>query len=154
MLPFAEHNCGDSMLKCIDCDTQICPKCLVECPVGNRCANCTKRFTSHLLQISPWIIVRALLGGIIAGFLFLLSQIFCPLSGFFMLLIYYFLGALAGNLIFKIAGRKIGKKMAIAVGIGVLTGNFFHISLSLILFLLGTTSPFLGWSFSWPGFRR
>jgi len=238
MLPFVEHNCGDSKLKCIDCEGQICPKCMVQCPVGNRCPKCTKRFTSHVLQIDFWTIMRGLVGGMIVGFLFGLLQILCPLGGFYILFFVYFLGVLAGNLVFKIAGRKIGRKMAtVAVGgavigsfcflfltqsfLGTLLGQadnqddadaetyqsatissddsnqnkiptkaisennkkpkaidsamvnqrlfsrrhvnrmpfpglmeFSPISLSFIVFLIGLVSPFLGWSFSWPGLRR
>ena len=34
------HDCGDSRLSCVDCCKQICPKCMVVCTVGNRCAGC------------------------------------------------------------------------------------------------------------------
>ena len=124
MFRFAEHNCGDCMLKCIDCDSQICPKCLVQCPVGNRCRKCTNRFTSHLLQVDTWSIVRALLGGSLAGLLFTGLQQFVPLGGFYMLFIVYLLGTFVGNLIFKIAKRKLGPKIAISVAVGLLLGSF------------------------------
>lgn len=205
MLSFAEHNCGESKLKCIDCDCQICPKCMVQCPVGNRCPKCTKRFTSHVLQIGPWVILRAITGGAVAGVLFNLLQGFFPLGGFYILFFVYLIGVLAGNIVFKLSGRKIGGRVAIAVTIGVLLGSLctpflwttcFNsmteqniatrlqedqtikstpadeysidnisykrtnklpaepISLPLIVFLLGVVSPFLGWNFSWPGYRR
>jgi hypothetical protein len=157
MLPFVEHNCGESKLKCIDCEGQVCPKCMVQCPVGNRCAKCTKRFTSHVLKVDLWSILRGLFGGIIAGLLFGLLEIFCPVGGFFILILVYFLGVLAGNIIFKLAGRKIGSKMAITAALGALIGSVCFVSpitLSFIIFLLGLVSPFLGWNFSWPGSRR
>src|ERR1700735_1884951 len=106
MFRLAEHSCGDSLLKCIDCSTQICPKCLVQCPVGNRCRQCTNKFTSHLLQVDFSSIIRALSGGFLAGMLFTGLERFLPLGGFFMFLIVYMLGTFVGNLIFKIAKRK------------------------------------------------
>lgn len=207
MRAFAEHNCGESKLKCIDCDSQICPKCMVQCPVGNRCPKCTKRFTSHVLQIDAWVILRALTGGAIAGVLFNLLQGFFPLGGFYILFFVYLIGVLAGNIVFKLSRRKIGGRVASAVAVGVLLGSLCTpflwttcvnsmtekkqdaitrsqeeqtikiapadeystdnicdkkinklaaepISLPLIVFLLGVISPFLGWNFSWPGYRR
>lgn len=239
MLPFAEHNCGESKLKCIDCEGQICPKCMIQCPVGNRCPKCTKRFTSHVLQVNPWLLIRGLLGGAIAGLLFKLLEAVFPIGGFYIFIFVYFLGVLAGNLVFKIAS-KLGKKMAITVATGALLGSICFsllaqscfsmimgqldgqtdgqddsdsyqsatissdeakpnkikvtadskpskitapdnlaasnmarfnsrqlgrmrmlamlsagpISLSLIIFMLGLVSTFLGWNFSWTGFRR
>jgi hypothetical protein len=124
MFRFAEHKCGDCLLKCIDCNAQICPKCLVQCPVGNRCRKCTSRFTSHLLQIDFWVVLRAFGGGFLAGLLFTGLEGALPLGGFFMLLIVYMVGSLAGNLIFKIAKRKLGPKVAITVAVGLVAGSF------------------------------
>lgn len=36
------HECGDSLLRCVECSAQVCPKCMIACPVGNRCGDCTK----------------------------------------------------------------------------------------------------------------
>lgn len=32
--------CGDSRLCCVDCQQKVCPKCMIVCPVGNRCRFC------------------------------------------------------------------------------------------------------------------
>ncbi len=233
MLPFAEHKCGESMLKCIDCDSKICPKCMVQCPVGFRCPKCTTRFTSHLLKIDIWVLIRGFFGGLVAGLLFSILQVFAPLGGIYMLFFVYFIGAFVGNILFKISGRKLGGKVAASVAFGILAGGVcFYliwttalgaligqmgqannanqsmqqqiasseqdsnsqasrepnaqnaqntgqvakataksigkgnpllyagllaappISIALIIFLLGAISPFMGWNFSWPGFRR
>lgn len=124
MFRFAEHSCGDCLLKCIDCSAQICPKCLVQCPVGNRCRKCTSKFTSHLLQIDHWVILRAIAGGFLAGLLFTGLEGVLPLGGFFMLLIVYMVGSVVGNVIFKIAKRKLGGKVALAVAVGLIFGSF------------------------------
>lgn len=41
-----------------------------------------------------------------------------------MLLIVYMVGSLAGNVIFKIAKRKLGAKVAITVAVGLVAGSF------------------------------
>ncbi len=204
---------------------------MVECLVGNRCRNCAKRFTSHVLQIDFWVILRSFGAAFVAGLLFALLQGLCPLGGFYMLIFVYLIGAFIGNIIFKIAGRKLGAKVAITVAAGLLAGNLClcfgwqrlyevtinrlmsqnaisdstanqshsvsptdgqsqsvavptgnnnispktnspdalyalaaaqasaglapsPISLSLIIFILGTIGPFLGWATPIPGFFR
>lgn len=49
----SNHACGDSLLKCADCHAQICPKCVVECPVGNRCGACGKGSGKVQLHAKP-----------------------------------------------------------------------------------------------------
>ncbi len=142
------------MLKCIDCDSQICPKCMVQCPVGNRCPNCTKRFTSHVLQVDSKVIVRCLLASIVVGFLFGLLQIFIPLDGIYMLFFVYLFGVFAGNIMFKLTGHKLGRKVAATIAAGILVGSFSSINVTLIIFIFGVVSPFLGWNLSLPWFRR
>lgn len=123
MFHWGEHSCGDCKLRCTDCNAQICPKCMVQCPVGNRCRNCTKRFTSHVLQIDFWVILRGFGAAFIVGLLFSLLQGLCPMGGFFMLFFIYLFGSFVGNIIFKIIGRKLGPKVAVTVAIGVLAGS-------------------------------
>jgi len=123
MFKVAEHSCGDCKLRCIDCNAQICPKCLVQCPVGNRCKHCTQRFTSHVLQIDFWTIVRSFSAAFVVGLLFTGLQTIFPLGGFYMLFLVYFLGSFAGNIIFKICGRKLGPKVATTVAAGLLAGS-------------------------------
>jgi hypothetical protein len=36
----SSHDCGASLLKCIDCAACVCPQCMIACPVGNRCKSC------------------------------------------------------------------------------------------------------------------
>ncbi len=62
-----KHSHGDSRLTCVDCGEIICAKCFVQCPVGFRCQNCSKRFESHLTIVSPWIIARTVLACIVLG---------------------------------------------------------------------------------------
>jgi hypothetical protein len=92
----------------------------------------------------------------VVGLLFASLQTIFPLGGFYMLVIVYFLGSFAGNIIFKISGRKLGRKVATIVTLGLLIGTLCltPISLSLIIFILGTISPFLGWGNPFAGFFR
>lgn len=54
-------------LRCSRCDTPICPKCLVQTPVGARCRDCAKLAKSPVYNVSgPWL-ARAIAAGVIGG---------------------------------------------------------------------------------------
>jgi hypothetical protein len=59
-----------------------------------------------------------------AGILFTGLEGFLPLGGFFMLLLVYMFGTVIGNVIFKLARRKLGSKVAVAVALGLISGSF------------------------------
>ena len=116
-----KHSCGDSRLTCVDCSGTICSKCFVQCPVGFRCRNCSKRFDSHLIVVSPWIMIRTVLSCIALGSIY---GFVLPGGGpsFFNFLIPYFVGALSGKVVHKIAGYKLGKKVIASIVSGLLIG--------------------------------
>lgn len=119
---FKPHECGDTRLKCIDCDGPVCPKCFVQCPVGQRCKACSSKFSSHVLnvgfgQLALMFLVALALGG---AFGFLGAYLS---GGLWMWIITYFLGVAAGNLIHKVVGFKIGPKVIAVATVGVLTGS-------------------------------
>ena len=94
------HSCGDCALKCIDCKEQICPKCFVQCAVGNRCKKCASRFTSHVLVIPPKILLRTIAFtcaiGVAYGFVEpLIADFSFGYYGFIIkLVLFYFVGKL------------------------------------------------------------
>ena len=118
------HSCGDSRLKCNDCDEQICPKCFVPCAVGNRCKKCAGRFTSHVLQVPAAVLVRTLGFTILLGFLFgYIEPIFARMAFGF----YGYLGTLAicyliGKLVHRVAGYKLGAKITLIIMAGLILG--------------------------------
>ena len=116
-----KHSHGDSRLTCIDCGEIICAKCLVQCPVGFRCQNCSGRFKSHLIIVSPWIVARTVLSCIALGSVY---GFVLPGGGFsiFNFVIPYFVGALCGKVVHKIAGYKLGKKVVASIVSGLVIG--------------------------------
>ena len=77
-----------------------------------------------MLQVDAWVVLRAFIGSLIAGGLFSIVQGFCPLGSIYILFFVYLLGALAGNVLFKFAGRKVGRKVAAVVTVGIFCGSF------------------------------
>lgn len=119
-MKFAEHSCGDSRLTCNDCQGQVCPKCMIECPVGYRCKKCAGKITSHVLQVTPLIVARTIVVAAIVGYVAPLLTQFS--GGFYAIIITYFVGALAGNLLHRVSGFKLGTAIVTTVLVGAIAG--------------------------------
>ncbi len=119
-MKLAEHSCGDSRLTCNDCEGPVCPKCMVECPVGYRCKKCAGKITSHVLQVTPAIIARTI---VVAGITGYVAPYLAQYSGgFYGFIIIYFVAVLAGNLLHKVSGYKMGTAIVSTVMIGAIAG--------------------------------
>lgn len=121
MVSFSKHSCGDSRLACSDCGSTVCPKCMVECPVGNRCKKCAAKTESHILKVTPVIALKTFLVAAIAGYLFTCFGAFGGFS-FYSWIIVYFVGTLVGNLIHRISGYKMGAVIVSVVISGIAVG--------------------------------
>jgi DnaJ domain len=107
-------------LRCSRCEMPICPKCLVQTPVGARCRDCARIAHSPIYTLSAMHIVRAgsaaLIGGVVMGLIW--GFILLPFSvGFFSI----FLGAGLGYVFTRAmefaTGRKRGP-VVVAFAIG------------------------------------
>lgn len=67
----ARHPQTETVLRCGRCGTPICPRCLVQTPVGARCRECAKVSRLPTLTLSPAYLARgaaaALLTGAVVG---------------------------------------------------------------------------------------
>lgn len=54
-------------LRCSRCDTPICPKCLVQTPVGARCRSCARIARSPVYTVNGQYLVRAIAAGLLGG---------------------------------------------------------------------------------------
>ena len=67
----ARHPRVETVLRCGRCETPICPRCLVQTPVGARCRQCANVRTLPTFDVSPTIFARgvaaALAGGAFTG---------------------------------------------------------------------------------------
>jgi hypothetical protein len=76
----ARHPGTETVLRCGRCETPICPRCMVETPVGARCPTCAgvKRFS---LLVKPAELARAIAYGVGIGALGTLVYTFVPFLG-------------------------------------------------------------------------
>lgn len=125
MVNFAQHSCGDSRLSCSECQSSICPKCMVECPVGNRCKKCAAKTESHVLKVTPIVAAKTLAVSGLAGCAFTFIS---PYTGswFYSWIIVYFVGTLIGNVIHRISGYKLGPAIVSVVISGIAIGAFLN----------------------------
>ncbi|RTL44619.1 MAG: hypothetical protein EKK48_05040 [Candidatus Melainabacteria bacterium] len=118
----SKHDHSDSRLRCQDCSETICPKCMVQCAVGARCKSCAGRFTSHVVQASPAIMIRTGLSALAVGFLFGSAQVYMLGMSFYSWLILAAVGLGVSRILHRIAAYKIGTKIALAVVAGLVIG--------------------------------
>jgi hypothetical protein len=119
---FAKHSCGDSKLGCVECSNQICPKCMVICPVGNRCHPCADKTASHTVKVTPAIMVRTGLVALVVGGLFGYGSGYLPMGGFYGWIICYAIGVFVGNFVHRVSGYKLGKRISTVVAVALLVG--------------------------------
>lgn len=116
------HSCGESRLSCVECSAQICPQCLVQCPVGNRCRTCTAKFTTHLDAVPTPILLRTAGAALVLGFAFGHILPFIGFMGFWSWLVLYLVGAFIGKLMHKVAAHKLAQKILVAIAGGMIVG--------------------------------
>src|SRR5437667_7912823 len=63
----AAHPGTETVLRCGKCETPICPRCLVQTPVGARCRDCARIVRSPIYTLSGGGIVRALIATLIGA---------------------------------------------------------------------------------------
>ena len=116
------HPRVETNLKCGKCGKPICPRCMVQTPVGARCPDCARLYKLPTYRVSTRYYLRAMgtaLGmAIICGVIWGVVGSFLPF--FFLNLL---LGPAAGYAIGEVVGlavnRKRGKGLATVAGIAV-----------------------------------
>jgi hypothetical protein len=103
----ARHPGIETVLRCGRCETPICPKCMVETPVGARCPTCArvKRFA---IVVKPVELLRAAVLGVLVGAIGTVVVAFIPFLG---LLGYALLGFVVGEAVSVGANRKRAREL-------------------------------------------
>jgi hypothetical protein len=64
----ARHPETETALRCSRCETPICPRCMVQTPVGARCPDCAKIARSPVYTVRGQYLARAIAAGVGGGF--------------------------------------------------------------------------------------
>ena len=128
----ATHPEVETNLRCGKCGKLICPKCLVQTPVGARCPDCAKLYrlptyqvsTKHYLRAAGTGLGMAIVCGIVWGLIewaipfFSINLLLAPGAGYAI-----------GEVISRSVNRKRGTSLAVIAGIALvisyLVGMFF-----------------------------
>ena len=118
----ATHPDVETNLRCGKCGKPICPKCLVQTPVGARCLDCAKLYKLPTFRVSTQYYLRAvgaglgvaIVGGIVWGVVMDLVSFF-----YLNLLLAPGLGYAIGEVVSLSVNRKRGTGLAIIAGIAV-----------------------------------
>ena len=129
----ATHPKIETNLKCGKCGKAICPKCLVQTPVGARCPDCAKLYKLPTYRVSGKYYLRAI--GAMIGIAIVCGVIWWVIIR--MLPFFYLSLLLAGGAGYAIgevislsANRKRGIGLAIVAGFGVIISYLVTIILS------------------------
>lgn len=114
------HPDVETDLRCGKCDTPICPKCMVQTPVGARCLQCAALKRLPVYEISPISYVRAVVAGLAAAAVLGAVWGFIPFGGFFLFFVTLVIGYLIGEAVSLSVNRKRGAGLQVIAGISMI----------------------------------
>ena len=145
----AAHPDVETNLRCGKCGKLICPKCLVQTPVGARCRDCARLYKLPTFRISPAYYLRAIgaaLGmAVVVGLVWGFITDFLPFI-YLNLLLAIGIGYAIGEVTGLAVNRKRGPGLAVVGGIAVAVcyavniftfGTIPHVGLGLVIDLIG-----------------
>ena len=127
----ARHPGVETALSCGKCEVPICPKCMIQTPVGARCPSCARVSRVPTYQVGGIHYLRAagtglgiaLVTGLAWGFI----QIFIPFF-FLGLLIAGAVGYAIGEVISLSVNRKSGTGLAVIGGVAVIISYAVYVA--------------------------
>lgn len=128
------HANTETTLRCNKCGRPMCPRCVTYTPVGYRCHDCIREAEAVFFNATPldYLLAVALTlpASILVGF-------FASRLGFFVVFLAAGAGTLLGSMAFRLAGRRRGRYLPLAVAASVAVGGLIGGLLPNLLFLLG-----------------
>jgi hypothetical protein len=118
----ARHPDVETSLRCGRCGTPICPRCLVQTPVGARCPTCARLYKLPTFRITPSYYARAVGAALgMAAVTGIVWGVVNRFIGFFYLnlVLAAGVGYAIGEVVSLAVNRKRGRWLAALGGIGV-----------------------------------
>lgn len=119
----ANHPDIETGLTCSKCGKPICPKCMVQTPVGARCVQCAKLKKLPTFQLSPANIVKSILAGLgaalVSGIIWYLISHFVIYGLFLNILLAAAVGYGIGQVVSLSVNRKRGLPLKVIASISV-----------------------------------
>ena len=141
-----KHPNIETNLTCGKCGEPICPKCLVQTPVGMRCSKCAGLKSLPTYQVSTIYYLRAVGAGIgiavVCGFAWWATYLVLP----FLFILRFFIAAGVGYAVGKVISFSVNRKRGVGLAIigGISAGLSFAIAnVFMVTFFLGGLSSIL-----------
>ena len=127
----ARHPRVATVLRCGRCGTPICPRCLVQTPVGARCPQCANVRRLPTFDVSPAYLLRGLGGGLAGGVAVgavwgFITRGSSGFGGFFIFFIAIGIGYAIAEAVGLAANRRRGLGLQVCAVAGVLVAYFLH----------------------------
>jgi len=126
----AKHPQVETVLRCGRCDTPICPRCLVQTPVGARCRDCANVRTLPTIDVSPVFLARglgaALAAGALVGAIWGYATQGAGVVGFFLIFIAIGIGWAVGEAVSSATNRKRSPTLQGCAVLGVVVAYLVH----------------------------
>jgi len=128
----ARHPKVETALRCGRCDTPICPKCLVQSPVGARCPTCANVRRIPTVDVKPLFLMRGLAGAIFGGAVigafwgFITGGQGAGVFGFFIIFLAMGLGWAVSEAVSLATNRKRAQALQACGVLGVVIAYLAH----------------------------
>lgn len=126
----ARHPSVETVLRCGRCDTPICPRCLVQTPVGARCPTCANVSRLPTFNITPVYFARAMTAAIVSGIgvgaVWAIVTGGIGFGGFFMIFIGLAIGWAISESISLAANRRRGVGLQVCAVLGAALAFLVH----------------------------
>lgn len=149
-----QHSCGDSRLSCVSCSQQVCPTCLIACPVGNRCTTCAEakgkdsiRSREAPAQSRIKKVVVCGLFGVLMGWM--IAQVTFSLIGFVFAVAFFAAGRQTGSDLRR-GSTEIAYACMAPFVVGMIVGatvRWFQIGDSVVFIALAMEMAVMGFGF-------
>jgi hypothetical protein len=137
----------ETVLACSKCGKPICPKCLVQTPVGARCRECARLEKPPTYAVSSVYLLRAVLAGLGVAVASGIIWIFINAYVRFFLSFDILLAGAAGYVIAEAISRATNHKRGPALAFIAAAGVFLAFTISHGLFWFIPTAIGLGYLF-------
>ncbi len=116
----ATHPDIETNLSCGKCGEPICPKCLVQTPVGSRCRKCANIRKLPVFDVPKTFYIRALAAGLVSAGILGAIWHYIPSGGWFLFLIAAGVGYGIGEIISLSVNRKRGRLLQAIAAVSVI----------------------------------
>jgi hypothetical protein len=125
----ATHPNVETNLRCGKCGKPICPKCLVQTPVGARCRECARLNRPPTFRVSGGYYLKAagmaLVLAVVVGLVWGAIETFLPFY-FFSLIVAMGVGWVIGEVVSRAVNRKRSTGLAVIGGVAVVLCYFVN----------------------------